>query len=307
MRLSFVPSLSPSLSPLSLFSPSYSYAWFAFFFFFSSLFQYFGGFFLGKKVCKHYWGPKKGQRIKFFALSPNKTWEGFLTGAVFTLIWGFYFSRYVIVQPSLFNLWDPDIIACAHSDLRRFSHASASAQAQLLEVNAGHRCAYPEYMLDRDYAIPSWGGGVLQQTAAGLASVPYAGPVLGFSPDGLKIRTLPIQWHFILIGLFISLVAPFGGFFASGLKRAYGIKDFDSFLPGHGGLMDRLDCHLITGFMTRIHYMAFVVPFHTTIMKLLVDVAKLPAVQQHDFFNRLVETLGEDGANGGATCAALVG
>ena len=71
--------------------------------------------------------------------------------------------------------------------------------------------------------------------------------------------------------------------------------------------MDRLDCHLITGFMTRIHYMAFVVPFHTTIMKLLVDVAKLPAVQQHDFFNRLVETLGEDGANGGATCAALVG
>ena len=33
---------------------------------------------------------------------------------------------------------------------------------------------------------------------------------------------------------FASSVAPFGGFFASAIKRAYGIKDFDSFIPGHG-------------------------------------------------------------------------
>ncbi|EOD20398.1 phosphatidate cytidylyltransferase [Emiliania huxleyi CCMP1516] len=38
---------------------------------------------------------------------------------------------------------------------------------------------------------------------------------------------------------FASLVAPFGGFFASGIKRAYKIKDFSAIIPGHGGVFDR--------------------------------------------------------------------
>ena len=33
-----------------------------------------------------------------------------------------------------------------------------------------------------------------------------------------------------------SLVAPFGGFFASAIKRAYKKKDFQSFLPGTNSL-----------------------------------------------------------------------
>jgi phosphatidate cytidylyltransferase len=32
------------------------------------------------------------------------------------------------------------------------------------------------------------------------------------------------------------------GFFASGLKRAYHVKDFNNTLPGHGGYADRMDC-----------------------------------------------------------------
>lgn len=48
---------------------------------------YFGGFFMGKKIFRYWWGPKKGQRFQFFALSPNKTWEGFMTGALFTVVW----------------------------------------------------------------------------------------------------------------------------------------------------------------------------------------------------------------------------
>ncbi|EOD40933.1 phosphatidate cytidylyltransferase [Emiliania huxleyi CCMP1516] len=40
-------------------------------------------------------------------------------------------------------------------------------------------------------------------------------------------------------GAFASLVAPFGGFFASGIKRAYKIKDFSAIIPGHGGVFDR--------------------------------------------------------------------
>jgi alanine transaminase len=256
---------------------------------------YFGGACCGKRIFRHFWGPKKGQRLQFFPLSPNKTWEGFICGLIFTLLWGFYFSRFVVTTPSLFNLWTPDYIICGHSDIQAFEAASEPTQQDMRLSFDGHRCQYPEYMLDRDYAIPGVASGALQRLAAQINAL--CGPSLGFSADGLSMKTLPIQWHFIFIGLFVSLIAPFGGFFASGLKRAYGIKDFDSILPGHGGLMDRLDCHLITGFMTRIHFIAFVAPFQTTIVKLLFNVAKLPVVQQHNFFRSLVAQLSGDGTD----------
>ena len=48
-----------------------------------------------------------------------------------------------------------------------------------------------------------------------------------------------------VIALFTSLVGPFGGFLASGMKRAYQIKDFATTLPGHGGFTDRFDCHSV--------------------------------------------------------------
>jgi len=39
-----------------------------------------------------------------------------------------------------------------------------------------------------------------------------------------------------------SIVCPFMGFWASGFKRAYHVKDFAKTLPGHGGFADRFDC-----------------------------------------------------------------
>ena len=48
----------------------------------------------------------------------------------------------------------------------------------------------------------------------------------------IKIRILPIQIHGLCYGLFASLVAPFGGFLASAIKRAYHKKDYDNFIPG---------------------------------------------------------------------------
>lgn len=47
------------------------------------------------------------------------------------------------------------------------------------------------------------------------------------------------------MAIFASLVAPFGGFFASGFKRAFNIKDFGQSIPGHGGMTDRMDCQYV--------------------------------------------------------------
>lgn len=46
--------------------------------------------------------------------------------------------------------------------------------------------------------------------------------------------------------MFASIIAPFGGFFASGFKRGFKIKDFGDSIPGHGGMTDRMDCQVIT-------------------------------------------------------------
>jgi len=54
-----------------------------------------------------------------------------------------------------------------------------------------------------------------------------------------------IQIHALMLGLFSSLIAPLGGLFASGFKRAVKIKDFANTIPGHGGLTDRMDCQIL--------------------------------------------------------------
>jgi len=51
--------------------------------------------------------------------------------------------------------------------------------------------------------------------------------------------------HVLFLAAYVSLVAPFGGFLASIVKRTHGKKDFGTLIPGHGGVVDRLDCQLL--------------------------------------------------------------
>lgn len=53
-----------------------------------------------------------------------------------------------------------------------------------------------------------------------------------------------INAHFIvviLVTLFLSIIGQFGDLVFSAIKRYFNIKDFSNIMPGHGGILDRLD------------------------------------------------------------------
>lgn len=53
--------------------------------------------------------------------------------------------------------------------------------------------------------------------------------------------TLPPMWHFIVLGLIGGAAGQLGDLYASLIKRYCGVKDYSTLLPGHGGMMDRMD------------------------------------------------------------------
>lgn len=82
---------------------------------------------------------------------------------------------------------------------------------------------------------------------------------------GDRITIAPIHFHVWVMATFASLIAPFGGFFASGLKRTFKVKDFGDSIPGHGGMTDRMDCQFIMGFFTFMYYQSFIAVYKTSV------------------------------------------
>jgi phosphatidate cytidylyltransferase len=89
------------------------------------------------------------------------------------------------------------------------------------------------------------------------------------------IGASPLKIHGLILASFASLVAPFGGFFASGFKRAFKIKDFSNVFESHGGFTDRFDCQIVMGMFTYIYVNTFVSSFSSSVsVESLVSLAR---------------------------------
>lgn len=95
--------------------------------------------------------------------------------------------------------------------------------------------------LGRRRLAPRLSPGKTQEgTAIGL----LAAAVTGVLASGLLLLTL---WQGALFGLVVGIAAVCGDLVESMLKRGTGVKDSGTIMPGHGGLLDRLDSLLFAG------------------------------------------------------------
>ena len=90
----------------------------------------------------------------------------------------------------------------------------------------------------------------------------FAGSVLACAGAGtaLVVWLLDGEWWVgLVLGLVAAVMATLGDLCESVIKRDLGIKDMSQVIPGHGGLMDRLDSLLATAapVWLLLHYLVF--------------------------------------------------
>jgi phosphatidate cytidylyltransferase len=55
-----------------------------------------------------------------------------------------------------------------------------------------------------------------------------------------------VTWLVVLLAAVLSIVGQAGDLFESWIKRRFGVKDSGRLIPGHGGLMDRIDALIVS-------------------------------------------------------------
>jgi phosphatidate cytidylyltransferase len=170
---------------------------------------------------------RKFIRRPFLSVSPNKTWEGFMGGWFFTMIAAWYLGRFLAqftwmtCPTNEFRIF-PVELSCPVDPI--FTPVQSIFKSHVFEL-------LPQRMMQMiPHMVPicsvQEGDGDLTRCVPGDESQVHD------HFEWTITDYYPIQVHAVWLALFASLVAPFGGFLASAIKRAYGIKDFDSIIPG---------------------------------------------------------------------------
>ncbi len=86
----------------------------------------------------------------------------------------------------------------------------------------------------------SWEGSIGGLVGCTLVTVTVAACAFRFArPGGDPHLGRILCW--VGMGIFLNIAAQAGDFFESALKRTRGVKDSGALLPGHGGVLDRID------------------------------------------------------------------
>ncbi|CAG8822015.1 31049_t:CDS:2, partial [Gigaspora margarita] len=184
----------------------------------------------------------------------KKKWKNMAVRTLWTfvMIGGFFailaagHSMVVILVVIIQTLVYKEVIALAHVPSKEKKlpwFKTLNWQDLTATAWSGMTCEPNPVFISQKYVLSPWLSGLLKR--------------LIFT-DIRTIWIAPFQWHVLVMSCFASLIAPFGGFFASGVKRAFNIKDFGQSIPGHGGITDRMDCQFLMGLFSYIYYQSFI-------------------------------------------------
>ena len=146
-------------------------------------------------------------------------WALGVAGALY-LGWslGYYFALYAIHQPDPARVGTAWLVALAGSTVL------GDTAALLVGTRWGRHPFFPE-------VSP-------KKTVEGAAAA-FVIQALGFAGLAL-LADLPVA-HGLLLGCLVAIAAQAGDLVESQLKRSAGLKDAGRLVPGHGGMLDRID------------------------------------------------------------------